>query len=132
MTYLDTNFFVASIIDSGELGNKARSLLGDKNKRLTTSVLTYDEVVWVIRKTLDVDASVKAGKGMLSLANVKYLELNKITLAKAQELIENYSFKPRDALHAATAMLNNENELLSEDKDFDRLNIKRVSLKHLK
>ena len=48
-------------------------------------------------------------------------------LIKAQKLIKFYNIKPRDALHAATALLQGSNEIISDDIDFDKIKeIKRL------
>ncbi len=47
---------------------------------------------------------------------------------KAQKLVEKYKIKPRDAIHSATSLSLNINEIISEDSDFDKVEeLKRLS-----
>jgi hypothetical protein len=49
-------------------------------------------------------------------------------ISQAQTLLERYDLKPRDAIHAATAMRNRIDKILSYDEDFDTLpNLVRVA-----
>jgi predicted nucleic acid-binding protein len=49
-------------------------------------------------------------------------------ISRAQTLLEEHNLKPRDAIHAATAIRNGIDKILSYDEDFDTLpNLVRVS-----
>jgi len=43
------------------------------------------------------------------------------TITNAQSIMEEYALKPRDAIHAATALTNGLHRILSFDKDFDAI-----------
>ena len=61
-----------------------------------------------------------------------FIGANKSILFKAQQLIEEYNLKPRDAIHAATALVNGINEIISDDSDFDKIKeIRRIPLEKL-
>ncbi|MBI2565030.1 type II toxin-antitoxin system VapC family toxin [Candidatus Woesearchaeota archaeon] len=135
MTYLDTNIFIRAFLDLTEKGDKARDLISSilNNKRFSTSVLTYDELVWVIRKSVGVRESIQAGKNLLAITNFRFISIDKLVLSKTQQLIESTSLKPRDAVHAAAALLNGEIEIISDDADFDKIKeLKRISLEKFK
>lgn len=58
---------------------------------------------------------------------MKPLGVKKSTVFKAQEIMEKYKMKPRDAIHAATALENKITDIVSYDKDFDEVEgIKRI------
>jgi len=84
-----------------------------------TSIITWDEVVWVIRRVHGVERAIEQGKMLLRFPNLKILSINKATIIKAQELMERYRLKPRDALHIAVALENRLNRIASYDKDLD-------------
>jgi predicted nucleic acid-binding protein len=51
--YLDANIFIYAAVNSKELGEKSRSLLQriqQGEEKAETSVLTFDEVFWVVKK----------------------------------------------------------------------------------
>ena len=122
MIYLDANIFIYSLINDDKLGDKSRKILTKIAKRETngfTSILTWDEVVYVLRKIIGIDKSIDEGNKLLNFPNLIFLDSNKKTIEKAQKIMEKYKIKPRDAIHIATALTNNIDKILSDDKDFD-------------
>ena len=122
MIYLDANIFIYSLINDDKLGDKSRKILTKIPKRETngfTSILTWDEVVYVLRKIIGIDKSIDEGNKLLNFPNLIFLDSNKKTIEKAQKIMEKYKIKPRDDIHIATALTNNIDKILSDDKDFD-------------
>jgi|SRR3989344_7753731 len=129
MIYLDTNIFVIAVLEGG----KAKEILNklvDKNIQAFTSIITWDEFVWAIKKaTLDYDFAKKEGEKFLFLPNLRFLDINFDVIKKAQDLIEDYNLNPRDSIHVATAVLKGIREIISDDPDLDKAKeIKRVSI----
>ena len=133
MIYLDTNIFVYAAINNGKLGEKCRKLLFEivEHKiQAYTSIITWDEVVYAIWKKKGREKALEEGKIFLTLPNINFLNTNRNTVAKAQEIIEKYNLKPRDAIHVASALTNNIKEIISDDPDFDKVKeIKRRKIK---
>ncbi|MEK6894026.1 MAG: type II toxin-antitoxin system VapC family toxin [Nanoarchaeota archaeon] len=131
MIYLDTNIFIYAIIDETEIGNKCREIIKNhinEKKDASTSCLTWDEVVYGIRKKIGKENSILQGKNLIETQNLVWLKTEETIIFKAQELMENYSLKPRDAIHAATAINNGIKEIISDDPDFDKVKeLKRIS-----
>ena len=58
---------------------------------------------------------------------MKFLNVKRSVVLRAQSLMEKYKIKPRDAIHAATALENGIETIVSYDRDFDKLEeIKRL------
>lgn len=133
--YVDSNIFVLAILNSGVKGDKARTFIREvrTNQRdAATSSLTYDEVVWAIMKEQGREFALNAGKVFLNMRNLVLLDVNRERIRDTQEFMQKYSMDPRDAIHAATAISNNQVEILSEDRVFDKVpELKRVSLSQL-
>jgi len=92
-----------------------------------TSVITWDEVTWIVRRILGVEASVALGRKFLRFPNLKILGIRKTTILKAQEVMEKYGLRPRDAIHAATAIENKITTIVSYDRGFDSVSgLKRI------
>jgi hypothetical protein len=92
-----------------------------------TASVTWDEVVWVLRKVFDLEFSTDEGKKFLSFPNLRLLGVKKSTVFRAQELMEKYGIRPRDAIHVAVALENKITTIVSYDKDFDDMNeVRRV------
>ena len=120
--YLDANVFVYAIVNSEGIGNKSRVILdlvtSEKIKGVT-SCLTFDEILWAIRK-IKQEVTFEAGANLLN-SKVKFVEANKLILFHALDVIKEYNLKPRDAIHAATMKVHNIKNLISEDTDFDKI-----------
>ncbi|MEM2368534.1 MAG: type II toxin-antitoxin system VapC family toxin [Candidatus Bathyarchaeia archaeon] len=133
LLYIDSNVFLYPIIYEpktvGE-AKKSRDLLlkiALGEVEAYTSVITWDEIVWVVRKVFDLESSLEQGRRFLSFPNLKFLAVKRSIILKAQELLEKYKIKPRDAIHAATALENKITNIASYDKDFDVIKeIKRI------
>lgn len=61
--------------------------------------------------------------------NLRILGVDEEIVKYAQNLIEKYNLKPRDAIHAASAIKNGAKEIITNDNDFDIVNeLERVGL----
>jgi len=126
--YIDTNIFLNPIlydINKNQEAKKSKNFLEEivTNKKIGfTSVLTWDEFVWIIRKTLGINIAIKKGEQFLVFPNLKIVKLSLTTINRAQDLISNYHIQPRDAIHAASALENKINKIISFDGDFDIIN----------
>ena len=126
--YIDTNIFLNPILynsNKNQEAKKSKNFLEEiiTNKKLGfTSVLTWDEFVWIIRKTLGIHVAIEKGKKFLVFPNLRIVKLSLTTINRAQDLIANYNIQPRDAIHAASALENKINKIISFDGDFDIIN----------
>ena len=81
----------------------------------------------MVRKLFGIEDSLNEGKKFLGFPNLRVLGVRKSTVFKAQELVERYRVKPRDAVHAAVALENKIKTIVSYDEDFDEINeIRRI------
>ncbi|MDI6654983.1 MAG: type II toxin-antitoxin system VapC family toxin [Candidatus Hydrothermarchaeota archaeon] len=132
MIYLDSNIFIIATLYSDEKGERARGILRDirdGKKKAATSVLTFDEVFWEVRKHRGKDAALEAAEAMLSMPYLNFLPVDAAVLWKTLEIIKKYNLHPRDAIHLACAALHGISAILSEDTDFDKIKeVKRKSL----
>ena len=130
--YLDSTLFLNSILYRDEKAkecNKILSRLYNGEFFGVTSFLTWDEVVHITNKNLGKSVGLKKGEEFLIFPNLIFVDVNKIVISKAQILMNEYNLNPRDAIHAATALLNNCNEIISDDADFDKIKeLKRVKI----
>lgn len=136
MPYLDSNVFVYSVTHNPAKSEKAREAIRvlreveDEETRGVTSLLTWDELVWVVWKLEGREAGIKAGTAFLKLRNLTLLALSFPVMLRAQELLERYDLKPRDAIHVATALTAGEREVISDDVELDLVReIRRIPLR---
>ncbi|MEM2568283.1 MAG: type II toxin-antitoxin system VapC family toxin [Candidatus Bathyarchaeia archaeon] len=131
--YIDSNVFIYPLIYDEEAikeaGRAKEILLKIASGKIEayTAAITWDEILWIVRKLFGTELSLEHGRRFLSFPNLKLLGIKKTTILKAQEIVEKYRLTPRDAIHAATALENRIDKIISYDKDFDNLTeIKRV------
>lgn len=133
MFYIDSNIFIYPVIydeDAISESKNCKSFLlkiASGGVEAYTSVITWDEVTWIVRRILGVEASVALGSKFLRFPNLKILGIRKTTILKAQEVMEKYGLRPRDAIHAATAIENKITTIVSYDRGFDSVSgLKRI------
>lgn len=131
MIYIDSNVFVYAILNTEEIGEKARSLLQriqQGEEKAETSALTFDEVFWAIKK-IDFEAALEAAQALLNFPNLEIVSVDRDLSLSALQLIKEYHLDPRDAIHAATAIAGKAEVVVSTDPHFDKLReLKRRSL----
>jgi len=125
MVYLDSNVFLYAILydeSSNPKSRRAADILReveDGKVRGFSSLLTWDEVVWVVWKLSGYEYALKAGASMLRIPNMTYVGVDERVILRAQDLVERHRLRPRDAIHVSTAMLIGEKEMVSDDADLD-------------
>ncbi|MBI4170509.1 MAG: type II toxin-antitoxin system VapC family toxin [Candidatus Aenigmarchaeota archaeon] len=136
MMYIDATVFISSFLEEGEETKLSKSVL----EKITTneinaftSALTWDEIVWAARKHLSPQDGIEQGKKFLEFPYLNFIEADEIVIKTAQDIMERYGLKPRDAIHAASAISKGIKEIISEDEDFDTVKeLKRRGLRDFK
>ncbi len=135
MPYIDSNVFIYPVLYSAESEpkvSKARQILLSIEKAelpAYTSTLTWDEVVWVISKTMGRSEGINQGQKLLGFPNLEFISADTNVLSQAQVLIDKYNLSPRDSIHVASAIQKKVRTMISDDKDIDQVaEIKRVPL----
>lgn len=121
--YLDANVFIYSTINTEELGEKSRALLqkiqtGEETAE--TSALTFDKVFWAIKK-YNLKLAFEACEALLNFPNLEIISADREVVSSALQIIREYGLAPRDAIHAATAMAEKADAIVSTDSHFDRI-----------
>lgn len=132
LIYLDANTFVYASLNRGSLGEKSRSILGEVQGgkvSAASSALSFDEVVWAVKKQRGEPDGVAAGQAMLNIVGLSILSVNQVVLSSAIDLMKKYHLSPRDSIHVASAIGAGAEFIVSEDADFDALTeIRRKSI----
>jgi len=116
--------FLSAILKRGEEGKDVRNYLKriqDGELQGATSALTYDEIFWITKKYRSFERALIASKAFLEMPNLTILPVDADVLWRAHKLSAKYKLHPRDAIHAACALMNNITTIISEDEDFDRV-----------
>ena len=139
--YIDSNVFLFPVIHAEEQpqGNKkvtkvskSKEILEkiEKEKLVAyTSRLTWDEVTWVVLRTMGEANSLEVGRKLLNFPNLRFVDVGEPVIACAQQIREKYELDPRDAIHCASAIYRNLKTVISDDPHLDKCAVlKRVSL----
>ena len=124
MLYIDSNVFIYAALNTEEIGEKARALLlkvQQGEEKASSSALTFDELVWAVKKYRTVEDAINAGEVFLNFPNLRLTLVDGELLALALNLIRKYRLDPRDSIHAATAILERAEAIVSTDTHFDKI-----------
>ncbi len=124
MIYLDSNVFIYAALSEGKEGIWCRDLVRrvtDGRDEAVTCALTVDEVVYQVRESRGLRPSIEAGEAVLQMAHLTVAPADAETLWKSLDLGRRFGLYPRDAIHAATALIRGTSELISEDADFEKV-----------
>ncbi|HLC84304.1 MAG TPA: PIN domain-containing protein [Candidatus Nanoarchaeia archaeon] len=124
--YLDASCYIYLFLEHPQ--HIPQVLLNLHRLNIITSTLTYDEVVWIVRKKAGKSASYDAADIVLALDQVAMSPITKEIIARSRELMEELDIHPRDSIHLAAAQHQSCSLIVSEDSDFDKVKgIKRIS-----
>ena len=136
--YIDTNIFLNSVLYDPEKNQEAKVAKAFLEKitsgeiKAVTSLLTWDEFSWIVKKTLGREDALKEGQKFLNFPNLLFKKVTYDTVQHAQDLLRKYNIRPRDALHVVTAIDSGITDIVSIDGDLDIIKeIKRVDLLNL-
>ena len=135
MAYIDSNVFIYPVLYSEEEGPKTRKAL-DILRRIAkgelsayTSTITWDEIIWVVRRTMGKSEELNQGQKLLGFLNLKFISVDENILSQAQGLMSKYNLRPHDSIHVASAIDKKIYNVISDDKDLDQVKeIKRIPL----
>ncbi len=125
--YVDANIFIQAIVRNEDNCIKVLEKIINKEFIGVTNILSWDELTFIIEKFLGKNIAETEGNQFLIFPNLVFIDAKRDIIIKAQKLYEQYKIKPRDAIHAATALSLNIDEIISEDSDFDCIKeLKRI------
>jgi hypothetical protein len=123
MVYLDANFFIFSLLDRTEVGEDARKIyqkMVDGKLNTATSSLTFDEVMWVLIKADKRHLVKDTVNDIYQTQNLTIVPVSISVPLNAIDLILD-GLNPRDAFHVAVMMENRISTIISDDRDFEKV-----------
>lgn len=125
--YIGANIFLQGILYDDKQSKEILSKLVKREFLSYTSILTWDEIVFIVRKFLGEEIAIREGERFLRMPNLFFIDADKKIILHAQNLVKKYALKPRDAIHISSALANGIHEIISLDRDFDKIKeIKRI------
>src|SRR5438094_9517705 len=89
------------------------------NRKVSTSTLTWDEVVYVVRRLLGVEDSIAKGSGLLAFPNLTWLRVDLPVVRGSAGRYQSPPIRPLRAIHAAAARQAGGRDVVSEDRAVD-------------
>ncbi|MFG1545322.1 MAG: type II toxin-antitoxin system VapC family toxin [Thermoplasmataceae archaeon] len=132
--YIDSNVFLYPVL-YGDLkeSERAREILSQierKDIQAYTSTLTWDEVSYVIERTLGKTDAIEIGKKFLNFPFLRFIAVDDEVIRRSQALREKYNLKPRDSIHLSCAIERNIFKIITDDADFDEIKeIQRIPIR---
>ena len=128
--FIDSNVFLRVLVKEDETSFRSCVKLLEKvnNKKMQalTSDLVLAEVSWVLNSYYDF-SKLKVISALEGIVNLTGLKIKNTTdISTAIDLYKNNKVKFIDALIASDKMLALNGIVISYDKDFDKLDIKRI------
>jgi len=124
MIYLDSNVFIYAALNADNIGSKTRQLLTrveEGDEAAASSALTFDELVWIVSKHRRKEDAWAAGQAFIDLRNLKIIDIGPTVLASALEIMRKHDLAPRDGIHAASALTQDIETIVSSDEHFDKI-----------
>jgi len=136
-TYVDINVFVYWLGKHPSLGETAYQWIkkienAPRGKYVTSSLSVYETLVTIAGLT---GSSLRdrylVERVQESIVNLRGLVIKPLTtedLTQASELMKRFDLDYEDALHLSTALKSGAKEIVSNDKDFDKTELRRIFL----
>lgn len=98
-----------------------------------TNLETLEEALFILSKLTSTSTALRAIHDYIRMAKIRKYEMNLAIFEKALEIIEVTPIKrPKDAINIATMLEHNIPKIISEDQEYDKVNlIQRVHPKDL-
>jgi len=134
--YIDSNFFITSVIDLGNDGESARSIIEEIKRGVLigyTSTLTLDEILWIVQREKDRETSYESAKMIIKIPNLNFIVVDEEIMKQGLEIYSKDKLAPRDSIHLACMKKLKLNLIISSDSDFDKIkDIKRIDFTKIK
>ena len=132
MIYVDANVFVYSLIyeytiEESKKADYYLTQIINGNIGGCTSTLSWDEIFYVVKRSIGINEAIEAGKKILEFPKLKFIDVSFYIISRAQNIVNEHNMKPRDAIHSACALEFCDGRIISNDSDFDNVNgMKRI------
>jgi predicted nucleic acid-binding protein len=129
--FLDSSTLIHAIDKSAQFHNECLSIIIKASKgeiNAATSLETLEETLYILSKLTTSTIALEVTRDLLKMSKIKKYEMNLSIFEQAIEIIETTSLKkPKDAINVATMLEYQIPVIISNDKEYDRVNlIKRI------
>lgn len=134
--FLDSTTLIHAIDKSAESQKECLNIINKAAKGIinaATSLETLEETLFILSKLTSPSTALRVTHDYLKITKIKKYEMNLTIFENALEIMEITPLKrPKDAINVATMLEHHIPKIISEDKEYDKLNlIQRVHPKTL-
>jgi len=135
--FLDSTTMIHAIDKEAEYQEECLNIINKAAKGLintATSLETLEETLFILSKLISPQTAIRVTRDYLKLQKIKKYEMRQTTFEHALEIMETTPFKrPKDAINIATMLEHNITKIISEDEDYDKIDlVERVHPKEIK
>lgn len=124
MLYLDANVFIFAALNTESYGDKAELLLNriQRGEEIgVTSALTVDEVFWEVKRNRSFEEALFTCEAMFRLKSLEIVPADRDIVFLALQIMRQFRLDSRDAIHAATALTEKVDAIVSTDRVFGKV-----------
>lgn len=125
--FLDSSTLIHAIDKKAEFHEQCLNIVVKCSKgeiAAATSLETLEETLYILSKLASSSIALGVISDLLKMSRIKKYEMNLSTFEQALEIIETTPLKkPKDAINVATMLENKIPLIISEDKDYDKIQL---------
>jgi len=134
--FLDSTTLIHAVDKEAEYRKECLNVINKAAKGLinaATALETLEEALFTLSRLASVQTAIRVARDYLKLERIKKYEMRRTTFEHALEIMEITPLKrPKDAINVATMLEQNIEKIISEDEDYDRVDlVKRVHPKDM-
>jgi predicted nucleic acid-binding protein len=134
--FLDSTTLIHAIDKNAEYHDECLNIITRAAKgqsNTATSLETLEETLFTLSKLTTTTTALRATRDFLKMTKIRKYEMNQTILEQALEIIETTPLKrPKDAINVATMLEHDIQTIISEDKEYDEVElIHRIHPKEL-
>lgn len=134
--FLDSSTLIHAIDKSAEYQKECLDIINKVAKgiiNVATSLETLEETLFILSKLASLSTALRVTHDYLKMTKIKKYEVTLTVFENALEIMEITSLnRPKDAINVATMLAHGISKIVSEDKEYDKVNlIQRVHPKGL-
>jgi len=125
--FLDSPTLIHAIDKSAEYHKDCLNIIDKATKgkiNAATSLETLEEALFILSKLLQTSIAIRITRNYVKIKEINKYEMKLTTFEHALEIMEVTPLKrPKDAINVATMLEHNIQKIISEDKEYDKVNL---------
>ena len=125
--FLDSTTLIHAIDRESEYQKECLNIIDEAARgsiNAATSLETLEESLFILSKLTSTQIAIRATRDYLKLRKIKKYEMRQTTFEHAIEIMDITPLKrPKDAINIATMLEHNITKIVSEDKEYDKIDL---------